>query len=93
MDRQIRIKCSAHGTVNLSDEQYRYQLWRENDSWKCPHCMLKAEWDGIYYQCPGCGDWREESEFACGSCGFDFVSYVDNDTVFVPANADKNSDG
>lgn len=71
MMREIRIECVKDGgIVVLTDDQYMAQLMSPNSFWRCPECGGSANWDGIYYMCPSCGDFIEENEFdVCPSCG------------------------
>ena len=44
------VHCVEHGGVYLSREEYRQQLIRANDTWRCPMCGRSASWDDDNYE-------------------------------------------
>jgi hypothetical protein len=41
----------AHGHVVLTDNEYKFQLNKAFDFWKCPICFYVAKWDNNNYNC------------------------------------------
>ena len=69
-ERRIYVNCMEHGKVQLTDEQYRKQLWKANDLWTCPICGNISWWAGIWHRCldPNCNGWASEDEGKCEKC-------------------------
>ena len=69
--RKIYVRCLTCGRIELGDENYRSQLWKENDAWYCPRCGKQAMWEGIYHPCfvPGCTGLASEDDDICNVCG------------------------
>lgn len=44
------IICRDHGHQGISDQEYRRQLDRPDDLWKCPICGQAATWDDDRYE-------------------------------------------
>ena len=44
------IDCNNCGTVELSQENYQYQMSRPNMLWQCPKCRGNAMWNEEVYE-------------------------------------------
>lgn len=47
---QARVRCSEHGDVSLTEEQYHEQLMNAGARWKCPQCSRPADFDDHHWQ-------------------------------------------
>ena len=44
------VRCTDHGSVYLTEEEYDVQMDHPDSLWRCPLCMGLAEWDTDNYE-------------------------------------------
>lgn len=44
------VICPIHNKVDLTLEQYNYQMDRPNQHWKCPQCGNRSQFDDCRFE-------------------------------------------
>ena len=51
-DSKYAVHCPTHGEQGLTEDEYKEQMDRPGDVWKCPICGRPSQWDDGRYENP-----------------------------------------